>query len=478
MMNFVPPKKLTMTDLGKKTISLLFLLPLAFILASAAVGASNYLVLIVVSCIIFFSVLTSFTASLILIGIASFFLSYSIWFFNLPGPLINLGYVLILMVLIREYFFTANLLPVRTPINKILFMIIGLGLLSIAAGDMGAYPAFKGLLRHIAFPLLFLLILVAEPDERLMKKLVIAIIAVAFIQVIASVLQFSWYTVIAPKDSGMRADYSGGILGFSCGGYTSVLMAMTFALFLGMLLVRGFKLSIAIGAALLTVPIFLASARAGIPMFAVTALFMLVFAPLPRHGPLMGRLIMAAVLSTGIVVIATSGLAGQTFKDIFDIKYITEYSSKQSDSGMGRLQALDIVESALRSPQEALIGRGPGALTPTSITSNDASLIAENPRLFNTVTGYAYTTIELGFAGLALFLLLYIQVYRFTRKFLKEIDDPFWESIALGFQGTIFIFVISTFYIDSWVYYPLPFAFWAIAAAIYRVGVLRGILTV
>ncbi|MBU0518775.1 hypothetical protein KJ564_07540 [bacterium] len=477
-MNFSPPHKLTMTDLGKKTISVLFMLPLALILASAAVGSSNYFILIVVSGIIFFSVLTSFTASLILIGFASFFLSYSIWFFNLPGPLINLGYVLILMVLIREYFFTANLLPVRTPINTILFAIMGMGLLSIAAGDMGAYPAFKGLFRHIAFPFLFLLILIAEPDERLMKRLVIGVIIVAFVQVIASAMQFSWYTVIAPKDAGMRADFSGGILGYSCGGYNSIFMAMTFALLLGMLIVRGFKLYLAIGAVALLAPVFLSSARAGVPMFAATALFMLVFAPLPRHGPWMGRLILATVLTASILIIAASGLAGQTFKDIFDISYITEYSSKQSDAGMGRLQALDVVSSSLRTPLEQLVGRGPGALTPTSITQNDASLIANNPLLFATVTGYAYTTIEIGFVGLVLFLLLYIQVYRFTRRFLKEIDDPFWESIALGFQGTIFIYVISTFYIDSWVFFPLPFAFWAMAAAIYRIGVLKEILRV
>jgi hypothetical protein len=470
-------KILPISNLGKKSLSLLFFLPLAAILADAAIGSSSYNFLLVVAAIIFLTVIARFEGALILIGISSYFLSYAIWKMNLPGPLINLGYVLIIMVLIREYFFTANLLPVRTPINRILLVIVAFGFLSIAGGNSGVYASFKGLLRHIGFPLLFLLILVAEPNEKLMKKLVIGIIIVAFIQVLASAIQFFWYTAINAKPSGMRADYSGGILGFSCGGYNSVFMAMTFCLMLGIIIVRGFRWYWGIAAAVLALPIFLASARAGIVMFALAAVFMLLVAPLPRHGPFFKRLMIATSLFA-VTIVAAFGLGGEGFRAIFNPTYVYDYSIKQADSGMGRLQAFDIVSQSLRNPQEMLIGRGPGMLTPTSISKNPDSLIAENPTLFREITGFAYTTLELGYAGLVLFLLLYVQVYRFTRRFLREIDDPFWESIALGFCGSIFIYVISTVYVDSWIFYPLPFTFWAIAAAIYRVGVIRDILSV
>ena len=159
------PKILPITDLGKKSLSLLLFLPLAAILANAAVGSSNYLFLIVVAGIIFFTVLTRFEGALILIGFSSYFLAYIIWKMNLPGPLINLGYVLIVMILIREYFFTANLLPVRTPINHILLFMFAFAFLSIAAGSSGVYASFKGLLKHTGFPILFLAILMAAPDE-------------------------------------------------------------------------------------------------------------------------------------------------------------------------------------------------------------------------------------------------------------------------------------------------------------------------
>jgi hypothetical protein len=470
-------KMLPISDLGKKSLSLLFFLPLAAILANAAVGSSNYMFLLVFAGIIFFTVLTHFEAALVLIGITSYFLSYAIWKLNLPSPMINLGYVLIIMVLIREYFFTAHLLPVRTPINRILMFIIAFAFLSIAGGNSGIYASFKGLMRHVGFPFLFLLILVAEPDEKLMKKLVIGILIVAFIQIPASACQWLWYTFINVKPSGMRADYSGGLLGFSCGGYNSIFMAMTFCLMLGIIIVRGFRWYWALGAALLVLPIFLASARAGIMMFALATVFMLLVAPLPRHGPFFQRLLIAVALFA-IIVGATLGLGGEGFRAIFNPDYVYNYSINQADSGMGRLQAFDIIAKSLRSPQEKLIGRGPGMLTPTSISKNPDSLIAQNPFLFDEVTGFAYTTIELGYAGLVLFLLLYVQVYRFTRRLLKTIDDPFWESIALGFCGSIFIYVISTVYVDSWIFYPLPFTFWAIAAALYRVGVIRGVLSV
>lgn len=64
-----------------------------------------------------------------------------------------------------------------------------------------------------------------------------------------------------------------------------------------------------------------------------------------------------------------------------------------------------------------------------------------------------------------------------SAAFSKKIDDPFWEAVSLGFCGAIFIYVIATLYVDSWIYYPLPFTFWALAAAIYRAGVLQGILS-
>ncbi|MCX6639763.1 MAG: hypothetical protein NTW14_04690 [bacterium] len=463
---------------GRKTISLILLLPLAVLLALAVTGANDYTDLIAVAAIIFFTVITNFSIALLLIGITSYFLSYSIWYFGLPGPLINLGYILILMVLARQYFFRANLIPVSTPINYILLAIIALGFLSIAAGDSGVYPALKGLLRHVGFPLLFILILIAEPDEKLMKKLVIGIIIAAFIQVLASIWQYNWYTYIRPEDSGMRADYSGGLLGFSCGGYNAVFMAMIFCILIGFMFVKSLKWYLVLGSIALSLPIFLASVVFGLPLFGAAALFMLLVAPLPHHSSLFKRLVAAMVVVAVLMGAAMMGLGNQSFKMLLNPQYTYEYSMKKADSGMGRLQAFEVVASQLRTGREALLGRGPGMITPTSIVDNPNSLVAENPSLYHNLTGYAFTTLELGYSGLVLFLLLFIQVYRFTRRFLKRIDDPFWEAVALGFSGVTFIFIISTVYIDSWIFYPLPFTYWGIAAAIYRVGAIRGILTI
>lgn len=468
-------KSVSITALGRKGLSLIFLLPLAVMLSSAVTGTSNYLFLLVNAGIVFFAILTSFPVALLLIGLASYFLPFAISYFHLPGPMINFGYVLIVMMLLREYFFTAGFVPIRTPINYLLISIIAVSFLSIIYGDTGAYPAFKGMLKHISFPLLFLLILMAEPDEELMKKLVIGIIIYAFLQIIASGWQFTYYSTINPKNPGTRADLSGGLLGFSCGGYTAVLMAMMFCLVLGFILVRGFRFYLGIGAILLLIPVYLASARAGVLFFALAAPFMLLVAPLPRHGLFSRRLLVSITLFAFIVGAAQLGLGGENFKVIFNPDYAYDYSIGQSDSGMGRLQAFDIANRELRTPMEKLVGRGPGMLTPTSIVDNPNSLVAQNPVLFDNVTGYAYTTIELGFLGLALFLLMFIQVYRLNRRFLKKIDDSFWESISLGFCGLTFIFIISSIYVDSWIYYPVSFTYWAMAAALYRVGIIRGI---
>lgn len=465
-------------DWGKKLFGILLFIPLAVVLATAVTGTSQYLLLIAVAGITFLAILTDFRVSLILIGIGSYFISYSIWFFGLPGPLINLPYLLIVMVLLREYFFKANLLPPRTPINYLLLSLLALGLLSMLLGNSALYPSAKGLLRHIGFPLLFLLILMAEPDEKLLRKIVWTVIIIAFVQVLASALQFGWYSTIAAKDPGTRADYSGGILGPNCGGYTSVLMNMTICLLIGFIMVYGVRWYMIVGVILLLSPIYLASARAGIPIFALAVLFMLLVAPLRKHGSLAKRISLALVVLLLLFSAGISGVGGDSFKALLDPTYLYDYSIKQSDSGLGRLQAFGVVKTELSGMVDQMIGLGPGALTPTSIVDNPNSLIAKNPLLFQSVTGYAYTTMEMGFIGLILFLILYIRVYGFNRRFLKSIQDPFWEAVSLGFGGAIFVYVISTVYVDSWIYYPLPFTFWALAAAIYRIGILRGILRV
>lgn len=461
-------------NLGKKALSLIIFLPLSLLLATVVTDKGNYMFLGTMAGIIFFIILTRFEIALFLILITSYFLSYTIWFFDLSSPLINLAYVLIVMVLLREYFFTGDILPVRTPINYILITIIALALLSIANSDSSVYAAFKGLLRHISFPLLFILIVTAQPDEKLLRKMITAIIIISFLQVIASLMQYTWYSTIAPKPYGMRADMSGGLLGPSCGGYTAVLMSMIVCLLIAIIIVRGYRWYLLLGAILLFVPIVLASARAGVLLFSAAVGFMLVFAPLPQHGSLFQRLFIAVILIAGLLAVVLSGLAGEEFKNIFNPQYAYDYSIRQADSGMGRLQAFEIIKIYLRDPVSLTVGLGPGMLTPVSITENPSSLIASNPTLFRSVTGYAYTVLELGYSGMVLFLLLFAQIYRVGRKFLKQIDDPYWEAVAMGFSGMAFIFVISTFYTNSWIYYPLPFTFWAFAAAIYRVGILKG----
>jgi hypothetical protein len=169
------------------------------------------------------------------------------------------------------------------------------------------------------------------------------------------------------------------------------------------------------------------------------------------------------------------GLGGEGFNRVFDYQYMHDYSDKKADQGMGRLQVFSVVQDKLRDGTSRLIGLGPGILTPTELLKNPNSLIAQDESLYRNMTGYGVTTLELGFLGLILFLLMYFRVYRFTRHFMKQIADPFWEAVSLGFCGAIVIYVISTVYVDSWIYYPIPLTFWALAAAIYRVGIIRGV---
>jgi hypothetical protein len=204
-------------------------------------------------------------------------------------------------------------------------------------------------------------------------------------------------------------------------------------------------------------------------------MFMIIVAPLRRHIGMGKRFIIAGLILACMVGAVLAGLGGEDFKHVLDYKYMHEYSDKKADAGMGRLQVFNLVHDKLRDGTSRLIGLGPGILTPTELLKNPNSLIAQDESLYRNMTGYGVTTIELGFLGLILFLLMYFRVYTFTRKFIKEINEPFWEAVGLGFCGAIVIYVISTVYVDSWIYYPIPLTFWALAAALYRVGIIRGV---
>jgi hypothetical protein len=462
---------------GWKTLSLIFFLPLAYLLATAVTSTNDYYFLIVVTAIIFLTIVINFQFSLLIIAFSCYVFPYLIWVFDLPGPLINLTYALIIMVFVRQYFFSANPFAAKTPINYLLLLLIALGVLSMLLSDSVSYPAMKGLLRHVGFPLLFIMILISESDERLMRQILWGIIIVVFLQVVVSIFQFGWYSTINPKSFGTRADLSGGTLGPNCGPPTAILACMVFCLLMGFILVSGVRWYLIVGVIALAIPIYLASARAGILYYGAAAFFMLLVAPLRKHGSFFPRLVLAVSIPAIIIVAGAMGLLGGDFKVIMNLDYVYQYSAKQADSGMGRLQAFDIVSAQLSSPLTRLIGLGPGAVTPTSIVDNPNSLIASNPTLFRNLTGFTYTTLELGYIGLFLFLLIYMKLYRINRRFLKATNDPFWEAVSLGYCGVVFIYVTAIFYIDAWITYPLPFTFWCLTAALYRMGVIRGMIT-
>jgi hypothetical protein len=463
-------------DVTKKIVGLVLLSPLALMLSTAVTGTNNYMLLFVVAGLVFLTVLTDFRVGLVLIVASSYFISFSLYHFHLPKTLISLPYFLIILILLREFLFTANMRIVRTPVNYLLMLIVALGLLSIAHGESAMAASFKGLLRHVGYPLLFILILTAEPSEKLTRRLVYIILIIAMAQIPASAWQFFYYLVINPKDHGFRADHSCGLLGYSCGGHTAVLMAMTFCIMIAFSLVKGFSFKRALLAMATIVPVFLASARAGVLMFAIGAFFMTVFAPLQKHIGLAKRVFLGTLMISAMLALILLGAGGEEFKHVLDFDYMYEYSIKQADAGMGRLQVFGVVKEMLADPVSRLIGLGPGMLTPTEFLKNPRSLVAQDAELYRNMTGYAVTTIEIGFLGLALFLALYFRVYRFVRRFLRQIDDPFWEAISLGFCGVTIVYIIATLYVDAWIYFPLPFTYWALAAAIYRIGIIKGIL--
>jgi hypothetical protein len=397
-----------------------------------------------------------------------------------------------LIVLLLVYVFllrSANgkLILRKTPIDRYFIGLVIVGLFSMIINLEPLFTALSGFRNLLRPLLLYYVIINLELKEKYLKRLVILLFIMEFLQIPVILYQFFAYG---------GGDLSSGTLGYSSGNMTVVLALIFMALLLGLAIV--YKSTIyALIASFLFLAILFSEGKAGFFMAPSMLLFMFGFIVRPKDNiktrifallkyvvifiPLF-VIVYALSLWLAPIVIPDSQILSflENPATIFD-RYEAPLS-KTNDiprSRSGDIQFAWLLIS--QQNQYTLLGYGPGAASNgiQGIGVGDLyNRYALDPAyLFGeAITGftfYAFTQVsvmlqEFGVLGLVLYLLMLFSIFRRNLKFAKRSDtDPFWRGISLGFNGAWFIFVASSVYYRVWFWEAGAYVFWGLAAVLY-----------
>jgi hypothetical protein len=463
--------------LARTAVSWFALIGLCYFLAGSIVSSSDVPILFFWSALFFIVALNNQFHGFVIAMVLAFYSSYLVYLFSLGSVYLMLPYILVLSLFARRFADTLlHIKLVRSPLNKTVLLLSIFILISLGLGNNGLAVGLKGIIKHLTFPILFLVVVNSNLTESSLKKMIAGILVIAFAQIPASIIQYFFIYVDWP--SGARFDRSAGLLGFSSGDINAVFMTFILSILFGLIINKGFRFKYLLGAVALLIPIILSSARAGILFFVITAAFM---ATLVLFRQKRERRYKVSVALGGIVVImAGSFLMARSnqLSFIMNPAAMYEYSVQKADSGLGRLQALGFVHNNIsKNLLTYVAGYGPGAITPTRFLGRNTNTFYQENDVLLHYNDYAYVTLELGYGGLLLYLYLLYRLFMFNQAFHMRCNDKFWLAVSLGLAGIIFTSIYSIIYARGWTSPPLAFSLWFLAGAITRVAYLRGLLT-
>lgn len=375
----------------------------------------------------------------------------------------------------------------KTPIDLYFVALIIFSLFSAAFNSETIFTTLSGLRNLLRPLLLFYVVVNLGLDRKDIKRLIILLITLEFLQIPIVFYQFLIYG---------GGDQASGTLGYSASQSTSVLASIFMSLFYGLAIIRKSR-SYALSGSFLFLLILFSEGKAGFLVVPLIVLFLLginflsakpeIKAPTLKYAFMIGIMFVIIYrLSMWLapVVIPRSEIVSfiQHPEKIFEHYEVP--LSKSSDiprSRLGDIQFALILIS--QEPQYTLLGYGPGAAS-SSQGLDSGSLYqryATNPDfLFGNAkagfTFYASTQIssmlqEFGVIGLILYLLMLLSIFQTVLNSVKYPGtDPFWQGINLGLCGAVFAFTVYSVYYRAWFWEAPAYVFWGLVALGYISG--------
>jgi len=352
----------------------------------------------------------------------------------------------------------------NTSINYFILSLILLSGISAFINSSSLAVMFAGFRNYFKFILFFYVIVSLELDNFFYKKMIRILILFALLQVPVTILQrYFWYKWQASGDP------VGGTLGANTSGTLTLflmgIISIIFAFYINKLISGKVLLFYLL---LLFIPMTLNETKITYFLFPTLLIFLLIKSPIKNKRV---KSLFIITIFSGLVLIASYHVYKSIYLkkrniSIFNPSFISRYVGREYWYS-GRLNRLAQIKFASRnvahSISTALVGVGPG-------NASDS--------FFKEAVGYYYRKYEMlkidsvflgrfiweyGYLGLAIFLFILFKLFILANRVYKYSHTSFHKSIALGFEGMIFILAVATIYSPSFLIDVLGYTFWFIA---------------
>lgn len=340
----------------------------------------------------------------------------------------------------------------------VLLLVLTLIVSSVVNGN-SLITTLLGLRLYLRYILLFFLLIHLDFDEAFYRTITKFLLVLVYIQIPLAIIFKFWAHI--------SRDMAGGTLTSNEGGFLAL-----FAIFIMLGLILYMKRHIFLHALGLTALLLLPYLAESVGTF--------LFLPITLFFLFRTMLIKNIVRSSFsiIILIIFYILVLQVFPESNSVTRklgvwlpspLTTYQLQMKSRYVPLYSRMGPVENSLRSiykrPGNAIFGKGPGAATDSYFSTYSGKFFQaeEAGRVQLSISLF-----EIGLFGVFLYFLIIYKIFKMNRAF--RTDDDYWKSIAFGFEGLIFLFVVGTVYMPIWTSNLISFVFWLMASAIYSVS--------
>jgi len=450
-------------------IAFLLIVCFAFFISFSLFYPNPYIWLLLIGGVIGVFIFKNLEAGLVLMFISLFLLDWMSKALGIiPRHITWLPEIILIILFFKLLFLIATEKKSSNAIinTPVLFLII-LGITSAFINSSELMVIFAGFRNYFKFILFFYVIAFLNFDDVFLRKIVKFLIVIAFIQIPVTILQRFLYIGSASGDP------IGGTLGANTSGTLTLfllsIISILVAFFINKLIGGRTLLTYMI---LLFIPMAINETKITFFLFPVLILFLLRKNLLKRQSL---KSIFALVLFSGVIFISSYFSYNYLYRrlKIFDYNYTADYVSREYTKS-GSLNRIPQVEFAHRNITKdiytAFLGVGPGNASDSFFEKGVGYYYKKYPILKIDSVFLGRFIWEYGYLGLAIFLYILFRLFGLAEKIYNNSPDPFYKSLALGFEGMMFILVVSAVYSNSFIIDSIGYVFWFMAGYLQRIA--------
>lgn len=353
-----------------------------------------------------------------------------------------------------------------TPIDSVLLLIILLGFISAIYNLISPVTFIFGYRNFFKYVLLFFILINIEQDEKFYRLFLILLFILALTQIPISLIQAIYYGNTGED----IADNVSGTLGRKATGAMAIFMCFSVSMFIGFYIQKR-KFIFLIPAALCMVPIILGSGQFGFYIIPLAIIICWIFG----NPKTLRNFLKIPIMITTLLMIIWIGIIfhdslyqGKLLETIKSPSKFYEFNFNFRKEGTyGRFQVIKVSNQLLtKNMANFLIGFGPGNASESFFDKYQGKW--EKQYQGRKIGGIQFTAIilEFGYLGLLLFLYMFYRLLKMNNFLYHNTKSEFWKSIAIGYNGMVFTYIVGMIYNPVWFYDVLAFTFWFVTAAL------------